>query len=265
MANSNDFNQNRTFGIEMEIIANQGMTREDVARAIRGNGITINVEGYNHNTRPDWKIVTDASLQGNGMEIVSPILKGDDGINQLKIVCQSLEGIATVNMSCGLHVHHDVQDFDLTNFKNMFKLWVKYETALDSIMPASRRGNARWCKNNKTNTDLKAMFNHIDAATSVARLYSNAQYSDRYYKLNMASYFRQGTLEFRHHSGSVEFVKIVNWLILTQAMVESVITNKTIAVTGEGKLENILKKTNNRQVKQFYRARVQQFNARRAA
>ena len=51
------------------------------------------MEGYNHTTRPYWKIVTDASVSHEGLEIVSPVLKGQDGLNQLEKVLKALNQV----------------------------------------------------------------------------------------------------------------------------------------------------------------------------
>ena len=67
----------RKFGIELELI---GITREQAIAALTGVGIEVREEGYNHETRRHWKIVSDASVRG-GFELVSPVLQGDAGLN----------------------------------------------------------------------------------------------------------------------------------------------------------------------------------------
>jgi hypothetical protein len=49
----------------------------------------------------------------------------------------------------------------------------------------------------------------------------NNIFRTRYIKLNLQSYVKYGTIEFRQHSGTIEFEKMYNWILLTQQMVEA--------------------------------------------
>ena len=72
-----DYTFNRRFGIEIEAY---NCEKGVLARELREAGIAVAVEGYNHNTRDHWKLVTDSSLRGNDtFELVSPILEGEAG------------------------------------------------------------------------------------------------------------------------------------------------------------------------------------------
>lgn len=67
----------RRFGIEVEF--NQGTggysQRGDIVADLNAAGILAEVESYNHQTRPHWKMTTDATVTGG--ELVSPIMAGD--------------------------------------------------------------------------------------------------------------------------------------------------------------------------------------------
>lgn len=56
-----DYTFNRRFGIEIEAY---NCEKGVLARELREAGIAVAVEGYNHNTRDHWKLVTDSSLRG---------------------------------------------------------------------------------------------------------------------------------------------------------------------------------------------------------
>ena len=51
--------------------------------------------------------------------------------------------------------------------------------------------------------------------------------SGRYYKMNLQSYSRHQTIEFRQHSGTVEFTKISNWILFLHNLVEYSAKKKT--------------------------------------
>ena len=110
-----EFNQNRTFGIEIEFF---GVHVYKVVEALRVNGVNFQHESYNHSTRSYWKLITDCSvtnrgtgLSRGGHELVSPILVGREGLEEVRKVMDVLDSIgAKVDKSCGLHVHHGVQN-----------------------------------------------------------------------------------------------------------------------------------------------------------
>jgi hypothetical protein len=46
---------------------------------------------------------------------------------------------------------------------------------------------------------------------------------DRFVKLNYQAFWRHGTVEFRHHSGTVDAAKIIKWVVFCQKLVETAI------------------------------------------
>lgn len=203
------FDENRRWGVEIEFTR---ANPEDVAREMRNRGVECYQEGYNHVTRRHWKVVRDASC---GWELVSPPLKGEEGFRQLKIACEALKAAgAKVNRRCGLHVHHDANDFDVNTFKRLYSLYIRFEGTIDELVPQSRRANNNgYCCSLRTSYVL----NRIREARHVEDILNI--FGSRYLKLNCQSYRRHGTVEFRQHSGTTEYKKIKNWIILTQAMV----------------------------------------------
>lgn len=207
---------NRKFGIEIELY---GVNKTALNAEINRLGVTCDIERYNHTTRGHWKIVTDASIsgtRGDACEIVSPILKGADGLEQLMKVCQALKTCrALINKSCGLHVHFDANNFQLKTWKNIYKNYINFEATIDSMMPNSRRGNNnRYCKSllNSLNTKSNA-FSKIDAARNIEGIAKAVTNRSRYAKVNAESYFRHGSIEFRQHSGTIEYTKMENWIL----------------------------------------------------
>jgi hypothetical protein len=190
------------FGIEIEYY---NVEKNQLAAALNVAGIDCHVEGYNHRTRPHWKIVTDASVRGRyASELVSPILNGEDGLRQIDVVCEVLNRLgAKVNGSCGLHVHHDAARFSQQHLINIVKFYRRSEKEIDAAMPRSRRENNNYYT--RSTQDI------VDALRNGAPLNSVPRYS----KVNLQSYFRHGTVEFRQHSGTTEAKKIKSWVILT--------------------------------------------------
>lgn len=241
---------NRTFGVEMEIVHDN---KSNVCRAIRNAGVECIIEGYNHTTRTHWKIVSDASVTG-GFEVVSPVLKGEEGLNDLKKVCDALMNVgAKIKKCCGLHVHLGTDDFktDIRVWKNLYSNYAKLENTIDSFMPQSRRNNT-YCESMR----VRGWNEKIESATNLRDLEAKITRSSRYFKLNSQSYWRHHTVEFRQHSGSVEFEKVKNWILFCARFVEF---SKKNAVTSESKTE--LKKFLNTDLINFYETRAAKFAA----
>ena len=70
---------------------------------------------------------------------------------------------------------------------------------------------------------------------------------------------RHGTVEFRQHAGTVDAIKIVNWVKLVANFVESATSAKSIKITGAGNFESFLKVVTEPAVKKFYRERAKKF------
>lgn len=216
----------RGFGIELECFLPEGHSMQDAAAAVAARGIPCHVETYNHSLRPTWKAVTDGSL-GNmirGAEFVSPILRGEEGLNELVKVCEALTDFGcTVNRSCGLHVHVGVGDAPLSFFKTLTKLYGAYEpTVLDKMMPPSRRAST----NHYCRTMATVSATAIDRAASLDALISTIsagepQHERRYRKLNLVAYARHRTVEFRQHSGTLDARKVRTWTMLCLRMVDA--------------------------------------------
>lgn len=206
-----DYTFNRRFGVEIEAYNCQ---RERLARELREAGINVAVEGYNHTTRNHWKLVTDSSLRGNDtFELVSPVLQGEAGLQELQKVCWVLEYCdVKVNDSCGLHIHMDAADFTLDTWKNLAITYKNLESVIDAFMPASRRDNY-YCKS--LSRISATSIQHAQSVRDLQNVFGNSRYN----KLNLEAYSRHCTVEFRQHSGTTNFTKMENWIRFAANMI----------------------------------------------
>jgi hypothetical protein len=202
---------NRKFGVELEMA---GITRAQAVRALSLVGIDVRDESYNHQTRDYWKIVSDSSVQG-GFEVVSPVLEGEAGLEQLRATVTALDDMGgNVNRSCGYHVHFDARDLDVRHVRSIVTRYAVFENEIDAFMPASRRGDANtFCKSVKSVASSAAFRN----ASSMQDLINSQR--GRYFKVNLQSYHVHGTVEFRQHSGTLNAPKAVNWVRMLDAFV----------------------------------------------
>jgi len=208
----------RSFGVEIECLVPR-YTRAQVAAAITAEGVDCYDAGYTHQTSRKWKVVSDGSVRGNGaMELVSPPLRGEAGFDAIsKVSAVLLRMGATVNSSCGLHVHVDATTpaFPVAAMRKLAAMYMENENVIDSLLPASRRAsNNMYCTSVATNTNVDSL-QRATNATQIANAIANG---GRYVKLNFTSFWRHGTVEFRHHSGTVDAAKINKWALICLRM-----------------------------------------------
>lgn len=199
-----------TFGVELEM---QCSYRRVLAR---NNGVKFEAQGYNHiDSREVFKFVSDGSLVGaESIECVSPILNGtQDGFETLKNACEAINAQgASVNKSCGYHVHIGAADLTDQQYVNVFANYQMLEGLIDSFMAPSRRGDAsRWCH---------TLAGYDFSACTTKREVLRALHYDRYHKVNPCAYERHQTIEFRQHQGTTDYEKISNWVKFCIALVD---------------------------------------------
>ena len=236
--------RNIKIGVEIEFF---GVSKDRVVEELTKKGINVSYMGYTHEVVRTWKLVTDVSVTaygtgvGKGLELVSPILYGDEGLDELELVMNTLNSIgAKVDKSCGLHVHHDVADYELENMASLYKMYYNYSKAIDSILPKSRRGDARncYCK-----ALTRSQVANISNSYSIARFVND--FPTRYVALNCKSYVKYGTIEFRQHSGTIEFEKLEAWIVLSHCMVNYCKNNKvSLKSSPSSNLEELLQVLN---------------------
>jgi hypothetical protein len=216
-------NTNFKYGVEIEFI---NADLREVERTMRDAGIDVVREGYNHTTRNHWKIVTDQTVStggysysqglGNGGELVSPILCGDDGLRELEAALAALNSHPDVSIDrrCGLHVHVSWDNMQSDHIQQIVRRYAKYEHIIDGWMPRSRRGSSsRWCSSTVDHT--------VERVRNMSDLSSYRAGINRDCKVNLDAYARHGTIEFRQHSGTTDFNKISNWVKFLLAFVDN--------------------------------------------
>ena len=202
---------NRRFGIELEIT---GITQAKAVAALRAVGLEVSTPGYTHSTASTWKIVPDGSVH-NGFEVVSPILQGEAGLDVASVAINALKtASAKADRTCGFHVHFDASGLGVEELRTIVNRYAAFETQIDAFMPPSRRASANtYCK------PVRSFINNssFQEARNVSEL-ARAQ-GGRYYKVNLQSLHRHGTIEFRQHNGIVDADRALNWIRMLDAFI----------------------------------------------
>lgn len=272
---------NRTFGVEIEFTAPVSMTA--VATALAAAGLPSEATGrYMGGGGARWSVKTDCSVHGtvrghSGMELVSPILRGEEGFAALRTACAVLNSLgAKVNVSCGLHVHLEARDLTAKQIGRFIKTYAKFEDTIDLMIAPSRRGSAnRYCKSLLSPTTwydgpishdaatVNSFLSKIDACRDMNALRAAAQ-GDRTRKVNIESFWRHGTVEVRHHQGTTDAAKIVNWVKFLGAMMTAaaaaayVAPRKDNGQTAKFRAKWLFNATIQGEVRRFYSRRIRQ-------
>jgi len=230
------------FGIELEMTSDASDTAADISKAIRARA-AIDVVDLTHNyaaarsSNEDWKLMSDASIvcnrerpDCNKFELVSPILAGGEGLNTAYKVLDGLKKVSSINLnkSMGFHVHINVEHFSLAQLIKLCQQFIKFERAIDSIMPESRRSTVnQFCKSNRaailgtSNRSRNERLAHCYTVDELCSVMNPG--NDRYFKLNLQNLQtgRQPTVEFRQHSATSNVDKVKNWVRFCSAMVRN--------------------------------------------
>lgn len=213
-----------TFGIEIECLM--------PVSVLRSEGWEIG--GYHHG-RPvpnatNWNAQSDGSIRNNGnyevqgVEVVSGILKGEAGIEEVKaMVARLVASGAKVNESCGFHVHVGVDIQDAASMARLVCLVANFEKALYAITGTRSREQGTYCKSVKVNGKYRTVGN----TGKVTQGYRSV-IGDRYHILNLENVAsgRAPAVEFRVFSGTLNVTKILAYIQLAVGMVQKAAESK---------------------------------------
>ena len=207
-----------TFGIEIEFRrprANRRYTMDPqtIADALTEAGVRTVVENYNHRTRSHWKLISDGS---SDRELVSPILRGEDGLRQVRAAMRVLRNLGCrVTNSEGMHVHVGARQFTATAIANIVEMYYANDTLIYSLVAPSRH-STYYCQPH-TSSERDAIRSQADYGS----VYNSGGGDRRYRHVNLDAYSAHGTVEFRQHQGSLNGTKATAWIRMLLGLVRT--------------------------------------------
>jgi hypothetical protein len=197
----------------------------------------------------------DGSIRGfsYGLELVTAPSRGEAAERNIRAACQGLQAIgASVNESCGAHVHVDARDYSPADLVRLaYLLSVKgVEKTLYSVVSRSRRIAPRrgftmfalpWgaALGAGAVSDIHAdpaeryraflcnTYGSVQTAESVKRSIatygpSHGKHGSRYHGVSFNAHDIRGTIEFRLHHGTVNARKLTMWAAVCSAIIQYV-------------------------------------------
>lgn len=209
MVNANEL----TFGVEIETSMPRGV---------------VSVGGYHQGTQvPElpagWNAQRDGSIRSGcghqGCEIVSPVLKGADGLRQVLVVLGWLQSVgARVNRSTGLHVHVGWEG-DAEALDRLAHVVSNNEKALYASTGTKSRETGTYCRPIQGSQEYQEVF-----VNKVVRSIYN-----RYHGLNLTNLQTKRTVEFRVFAGSLNASKVIGYIRLCLGLVEKALATQRAA------------------------------------
>ena len=177
----------KTYGIELETSSISIRTAQSALDAV----------GLNWACKPDGTRGVDA-------EAVSPILN-DGSLNESISAARALlRAGATVNKQTGYHVHIGADHYGNDGIAQLVVNWYTAADAIGALVAPSRLNN-HFCRHNLDQATLDSWHESIRNG-SIRNIGGS-----RYLSLNLDSYQRHGTVEFRLHHGTLNGKKIQAW------------------------------------------------------
>lgn len=215
-----------------------GVNTPPLARNVRGFrcpsniGIEIEVENWSGEgifNLDKWSLIHDGSLRNNGVELVSSVVSGNKALRAIRDVSEFIgkyQKQADFSKRTSTHVHVDITDLSLHEFKNLVYLNMGLETMLMKLVSPHRRVNNFCLTTDKTykvivmlrdlfrdcDDDMEYVFRNIGAELRPSRF--------KYAAINYCNICSLGTVEYRMHQGTSDYKELKRWVALLTSIKE---------------------------------------------
>jgi len=200
-------------------------SRKDIAIGIEIEAENGNYDDvYNELSDKGFGVCHDGSLE-NGIETQIPKSNNGNTEKLVKRACKCLENNNyEITKRCGLHVHFDYSS-RATTIKNLLFTAYVIDDLLFALQPPSRQNN-QYClylsdyfKLSEILTTDKKKIDRLfyrkregkQTKNALARTKKQKYANSRYFGFNLHSLYYRKTAEFRHHAGTMNPEKILNW------------------------------------------------------
>jgi hypothetical protein len=187
-------------------------------------GVEVEIEGVNNLSHWEstaksfyWQHKEDHSLRAGGREFVfSEPLYGADVIMAIEHLCAYTQAAQTWKISerTGLHVHLDVRDLELSEYRNLCVIYALVEPLIYNWVGDKRDENMFCLPWYTADVDLDAVSSALKPSSKASPSYQKACFEQcaKYSGLNLAATATFGTVEFRHLKTTFDAPRIIDWL-----------------------------------------------------
>lgn len=220
--------------------------RENKLRRPISIELELSSVGY-HEELENWAeraragLVADGSIPESGCEINTNPASGDIFVSRTASMIQALsDSDVDVNNDCGLHVHVDASDYSQYDLRKLILLWTCVESSMYELVSRNRYDNT-YCKVS-SDAYASAMRANVPFAEKTKAhtwnerigqlLYEKSKARDakkdkcekysgqRYFGLNIHSFFFRKTIEVRLHESTTNAEILRNWPLVCAHIIE---------------------------------------------
>lgn len=198
----------RRFGVELEFCGGD-LGRAGVLDVLRRS---FDSAGFRR-----WYFDDRLGYDGSEFELRTPVLRGQKGFDQLKLVMETLdsEGCYTTSDD-GMHVHHDAPEFvnDMGNCVRLVKSWQANKHLIYQFVEHYRtvddygESNGYWACPHWSKGEIDKMEASGEIPTWERK------------DLNLTSLFRHGSIEIRLHEGTLHYPEAESWIKFGQKFID---------------------------------------------
>lgn len=195
-------------------------------------GIEIEVEGLNcvtYSHSDYWEIKGDGSLRNEGKEVVlRQPTAGQDLINALDELDTIIDSNnADYSARTSVHVHIDIRDMTVEQLFNMLFFYIYCEKALFNYVGHNREDSnycIPWWKTEELKKELYVIYSSMkeDRPQVISRTIDTAM--NKYSALNLRVINTFGSVEFRHHYGTHDKNRILEWVNILMSLKRQAMT-----------------------------------------
>lgn len=194
----------------------------------------------------------------DGMEFVSPVLYGDEGLEAIRTLCGHARRLNwEVDSSCGLHAHFDLSNESSEQLYNVARAYGYTYEFWTRFVSNARKSNY-YCAEHIYNDGGMV-------GAGEFRRWANSA-TEKYTWVNWQTYNRIKTVELRVHSATLNPTKIINWVKAHARFIDKVVTMSEAevqrALAGRSvydQFNTIAGWWDDNELKQFYLERAQGF------
>ena len=206
-----------TFGIEIETtISNTTLSRENMRVGDYHRGLQVPYLPQGWTAERDSSLRTPAGH--TACEIVSPILKGEEGLRQVIEVLRILNAKGhNVNDTRGVHVHVFFDpNWCALKLATLIGIVSYLEKGIYATSGTKKRERGSYCGGVRKHENANKAKNAMDR--------------NRYHLLNITNLANgtRPTVEFRAFSGSLNATKIIGWIQIALGIVERALDSKRL-------------------------------------
>lgn len=183
-------------------------------------GVEVEVEncvklyGANEKFASYWTHKEDPSLRNNGREFVfAEPLFGHDAINAIEFLClRAKEHNWKISTLTGEHVHVDVRNMELEEFRNFMTVYALMEPLIYNWVGDNRHENMFCAPWYISEMDLTVVSSIVKKQIPQGSILGYLKNLKKYTGLNLQALYKFGTVEFRMLKTTFDPKRTIDWL-----------------------------------------------------